>query len=397
MKNNFIFTSLILISLFSLIFIISLIPLTQAAVGVGASPASLHFDNMLRDGYAEGYITVSVGSDEFVSVSATPKGDIAEWMDFPEGPYSQINKNNLKKFKIIIRPPSDVANGVYKGTIRFTTSPLGTISSGAGSAIQVSIDVVITVTITDLQFLRCKASSFEIRDTEQGQPILFITNVRNEGNVKIKPGVDITIWNQRQDKIVNTFNLNSNEEILPTTSKSIFFNMPSTNLGLSQYWASITVKPCQDNKLLTFDVVEPGTLSSDGILKTIITKIWAEPNEIVPIVAVFQNFGEFPVKAIFKGNVQESGRILQIIESGEKTVNVGEEANLTTFFTPKSPGRYIVKGRVYYGSKQTYENTGIINVQGTKINTFMVILYSLIVILLIFIIYKLYKRKMRMY
>ena len=111
--------------------------------------------------------------------------------------------------------------------------------------------------------------------------------------------------------------------------------------------------------MLTFDIVEPGTLGSDGILKTIITKVWAEQNEIVPIIAVFQNVGETPVRAKFKGTVQESGRILDTLESEEVLANVGQEVNLTTFFTPKQPGKYIAKGRVYYGSKQTYENTGI--------------------------------------
>ena len=290
---------LIPLVLFALAFLFIGMPSTQAA-GIGASPGFIHFDNMLRNGYAEGFVTVSIGTADFVGVTATPKGEIADWFEFPEGPHFMVNAANPKHFKIVIRPPDDVANGDYEGFIRFTTSPLGKVTSGAGSAIQVSVDVKIKVTITDLQFLKCQATGFVIKDAEQGQPILFSASIYNKGNVRIKPAIDVTIWNQRQDKIVDTFNKQLSQEILPTTKQTVFFNIPSTNLVIAQYWASITVNPCQDNKLLTFDIVEPGTLGLEGVLKTIITKVWAERNEIVPIVAVFQNLGETPVKAKFK-------------------------------------------------------------------------------------------------
>ena len=388
---------IVLISIILFFLAIVLISPNAEAVGVGVSPATLHFSNMLRDGYAEGFITSSVGTDNFVSVSAVPRGEIAEWIDFPEGPLLQVNKDNPGRFKIVVTPPSDVANGIYNGFIRFTTSPLGEITTGAGSAVTVSVDASISVGITDTQFLKCTATGFVIKDTEEGQPLLLSINVFNEGNVRVRPEVDVTIWNQRQDKIVETFSFKADKGALPTTRETFFFNLPNKNLDIAQYWADITVRPCQDSKLLTFDIVEPGTLALDGILKTIITKVWAEVGEITQIIAVFQNIGESPVKAKFKGNVQLDGRVIQILESEQVVVGIGEEANLTTFFTPGVPGRFIVKGRVFYGNKQTFDNTGIINVAGIRINYILIAIYGLVVALLVFIIYRLYKRRMRAY
>lgn len=382
--------------LFFLLSLVISIPSTNSQVGIGVSPGFIYFKNVLRDGYAENFFVVSVGSDRSVRVTATANGYIADWLEFPDGTVFEVNRTHPKKFRVIVRPPSDVANGKYTGFIRFTTAPLGKVTSGLGSAIEVSIDAKVVVEITDLQYLICKATSFTVSDVEKDQPVLLSFNLHNTGNVRVRPKVDITIWNKDQDKIVETFNLESSKEVLPTRKETIFFNFPVSSLDISQYWASITVKPCQDYALLPFGVFEPGTLGLDGILKTIITKVLAEPGEIIPIIAIFENVGKNPVKAKFKGHVEFGGRIIKLLESGEKIVNVGEEVNFTTYFTPKSPGRYVVKGRVFYGIKQTYENTGIINVLGTRVNWPVVIVYSTIVILLIIIIYRLYKRKTRL-
>ncbi len=376
-----------------IIFLLSLsIPNTEA-VGVGVSPATLHFGNMLREGYAEGYFYVSVGTDDFVTVSVSPRGEIAEWLEFPDGAQFEVNKVNQKRFKVVIKPPADVANGVYSGVITFTTAPLGSVEGAVGSAIQASVEARITIEITDLQFLKCKVKNFEIKSTEENQPILISVRVQNEGNVRVKPEVSVVVWNQRQDEVVKSFNLKTSENVLPTTEKDFFFSPSSEDLGISQYWADLSVSPCEDSKLLTFDIVEPGSLALDGIFKTILTKVWVDIGEITPVTAVFQNVGEAAVKAKFRGNVELNGRVVQLLETEEVVVDVGETTNLTTFFTPKGPGRYIIRGRIYYGNKQTFENTGIINVLGTVINWPLIIVYSLIVLLLIFIIYKLSRRR----
>lgn len=377
--------------------VLSMIPLAEAQIGVGASPGTLHFNNMLRGGYAEGFVTVSVSKDDFVSVTANPRGGLSSWIEFPEGRHYQVNRGNPARIKVVVRPPVDVANGIYTGTVRFTTSPLGTPSGAVGSAIQVSIDVIISVEITDIQFLRCRADSFRIKSTEENQPVSFSINVINDGNVRITPRAEVIVWNQKQDKIIKTFSIGSGKELLPTTRESLFLNFPSSDLALSQYWAEIIINPCQDSRLLTFDVLKTGALALDGILKTIITKVWAEVGEIVPITIVFQNIGENPVRARFRGHVELDGRIIELLESEEVVANVGEETKLTTFFTPKSPGRYIIKGKVFYGDKQTFENTGIINVAGVRLNYPIIVVYALVVALLIFIIYKLYKRRVRVY
>jgi len=388
-KSIFMLALLFFVVLVASIFI----PQVEAQVGVGVSPGILHFNNVLRGGYAEGFVTVSVSRDEPVSVTAKPRGQVASWLTFEEGPHYQVSRSNPARIKVIVNTPPDVANGIYTGVIRFTTSPLGTITSGAGTAIQVSIDVLITVEVTDVQFLSCKADSFRILNAEVGQPISFSANILNNGNVRVTPSASVVIWDKEQEKIIKTLSVTSNKELLPTTRGAVFLNFPSSDLEISQYWAEITVVPCRDTRLLTFDVLEEGALSLDGVLKTIITKVWADVGEIVPITAVFQNLGVAPVKSRFVGHVELDGKTVELLESEEVVARVGEDTELTTFFTPETPGRYLVKGKVIYSNKETFEATGIINVGGIKINYPIVLVYSLIVALLIFIIYRLFKRR----
>jgi len=152
-----------ILMIFAALILLSSIPNIEAPVGVGASPATLHFSKMLRGGYAEGFITVSVGKDEFVGVTATPRGSIATWFFFPEGSSFEVNRANPKRIKFIVQPPSDAPNGVYSSVIGIQTSPLGDPGEGVGTSIQVGVDVKVTVEITDLQFLQCDANSFQIK------------------------------------------------------------------------------------------------------------------------------------------------------------------------------------------------------------------------------------------
>ena len=148
-------TALILFSL-ALLITSSSLPPAQAQVGVGASPSSQHFENLLRGGYAEGYITVSVNSDEYIGVSVEPRGDIKEWFSFPDGTSFKVKRDSPARIKFLLLPPTDAANGRYAGHIRFSTSSLGTPEGQIGSSVQVGIDAVVTATITDQQYLKFK-------------------------------------------------------------------------------------------------------------------------------------------------------------------------------------------------------------------------------------------------
>src|SRR4030042_836282 len=95
-----------------------------SSANMGVSPASTYFNNVLRGGYAEKIVTITIDSAEPTKVSLAPRGDIAEWLSFKETEF-EVSKDKPYYLKIIMQPPIDIPNGNYSGFLRITTSSKG--------------------------------------------------------------------------------------------------------------------------------------------------------------------------------------------------------------------------------------------------------------------------------
>ncbi|MBM3200716.1 hypothetical protein FJZ53_07290 [Candidatus Woesearchaeota archaeon] len=335
-------------------------------------------------------MTVTVGTDEPVITEASAKGDIASWINFSSTSF-EVSRNSPYKLKITVQPPPDLENGDYTGYIRVITGGLGKLGENqAGSVVRAAVDIVTTVTITDVEVKACRARSFSVNSVEKGDPIEFRLNVMNDGNIKIKPLVTIDIWDQERENIVKMIEFDD-EEILPTTSKDLKISVPSDDFDIGQYWADIVVDECGGaGDTLTFDVMEKGSLRADGVLRSLSSKVWTTIGENVPIYAIFQNTGQKEVSAKFKGKIQRGETIVKVLESEELEVPVGETMNFTMFFKPEEAGRHVISGRVFYDKKRTYEVSSIVNVlppEKKKISARYVV-YLVIIIIIIFLMWK---------
>ena len=78
-------------------------------------------------------------------------------------------------------------------------------------------------------------------------------------------------------------------------------------------------------------------------------------NIVIKVVAHFKNTGEIDTMAKFKGEIYHEGNLLDVLESEEMFVEVGETANLVSYYKILKPGNYTIRGRVYYAGKETEE------------------------------------------
>ncbi|MFH1290890.1 MAG: hypothetical protein ABIH92_05820 [Nanoarchaeota archaeon] len=370
--------------------------LVSAANIVGISPGTVYFKEVLRGGYAERYITVTIDSEGAVNVETEARGDIAEWLEFSSN--ISVSRGHPGRLFISVRPPIDVPNGNYTGFIRVSTGALGDLPPGkAVSAVRAVIDVAVTVEITDLEVLSCRARSFKVHSAEKGDDVVFEVDVFNEGNVRLKPFFIAEIWDQEQISLVKTVEF-TGDEILPTKEESLSFYMPTDDMELGQYWVDIEVPDCYSSNTLTFDVLEPGALKAEGLLLRILSPAWAETDETIPLVAEFKNIGEKEVDAKFKGKITRDGEIVQLLESESALAPISEITNFTFFFTPKKAGRYIASGRVFYDKKRTFESSAVINVKpkmfGLK-QAALTLVYIVLMIAIIILFYKIRKEKRR--
>jgi len=350
---------------------------------IGVSPAILYYENMLRGGYAEREVTISNSFNDPVIIGVAAKGEIKDWLDF-EGGFS-VKQGEPARMKLIIRPPIDIPNGIYSGTIRFTSSSFGTVESQIGSSIQASVEANIRITITDEQILACEIGSVLARSAEVGSPVVFSFSLKNGGNVRVNPSASLDIWDQDQINIVKHFE-QVGRVVLPTQRQEIVIQMPTDDLPIGQYWVDFTITECADSyQFLTFDVKEKGSLETSGVLHNILNDVWVTVGDIVPITAVFENTGENQASAKFKGTIELEGRVIDLIESEELLVLPGEKVDFVMFFTPKEDGRHIIKGKVFYGSKRTFESFGVLNVLPRETNTALIVVLIVVLIAAIII------------
>src|SRR4030042_1679033 len=327
-KNRIILRMIILAGAF-----IALLSFVSPA-NIGVSPANIHFDNVLRGGYAEKIVTITIDSSEPTKVTLAPRGDIAEWLSFDTKEF-EVSKDKPYYLKIIVQPPIDIPNGNYSGFLRITTSSKGKIVEGqATGIINAALDLYLEVDITDVEYSSCRAWNYQVQSAEKGDDVIFKVNVYNGGNIRLSPTIIIDIWNQERTEIVKQVEF-SDEIIIPTTEKELEIKMDSSDLELGQYWAEVTSVECYSGETLTFDVLKEGALKAQGTLISITSPTWIKVGDTTLIEALFENNGEKDVDARFSGEITLGNKIIQILESPSSSVGIGKLETLKFYFTPK--------------------------------------------------------------
>jgi hypothetical protein len=382
--------SFIIIGFLMFVFLAS-INFVGAQVVVGVSPGNIEFKDILRGGYAERPLLVSVDNDDEVSVSVNAWGDIAEWINFSKN-YSMVSRENRWVLKVIISPPRDVPNGNYTGFVRVRTDSLSD-GGGEGSAVgtvKAVIDAQVIAEVSDREIKECDASNFRVRSVETGDDIEFIVDILNRGNIRLRPKLSLNIWDQDQVNIVKSEEY-IHSEILPTTTQEVKFRVNSDELEVGQYWVDFSADDCFDSDTLTFDILEEGALRAEGVITNMITKTWVDVGETVPIDVAFKNIGEKEVDAQFRGKISYGDKIVNVLESQTYSVPVEGDTNFTFYYTPKEYGKYVVSGRVFYDKKRTFESSAIINVRPKKFSLGVLLTYSLYALIFASMFYLFYR------
>ncbi len=361
------------------------------AVGISVTKAVIDYEGVLKGGYAEDVLYVSTDAPFDIPLSYETIGDIANWISVDpdlNNPNVTIYISNAQyqTLRVLIKPPADTPTGTYTGNLRLITGSINKPGGQYGSQLQAAFMIRISVKVTGTEFLSCTGGGVIIKDTEIGSPLEYYMTVSNSGNIRVRPTATIDVWNQDQTKLLTTKQLAfNNVEVLPTTNQA-FFNTFSNTLRIGQYWAYVTVAPCGNSQLVTFNVYDKGAIVDSGDLIRIDNKPWAKVGEIVPIVATFKNTGQRTVSAKFKGVITSENRIIDTIDSEFYDIPPGQIGNITIYFTPKNYGQYLISGRVLYNNKLSFEKGSVLNVNEGVIEEPFNWLYVLVIIVIIIII-----------
>jgi hypothetical protein len=372
------------------------------AVGISVTKAVVEYNNVLRGGYAEDILYVSTDAPFNIPISYELLGDISNWINISPDLNDPnitiaINNTNYQPVKIIINPPIDTPVGIYNGTVRIITGTINKPEGVYGSQLQAAFMIRVTVRVTGTEFLSCNGGGIIIKDTEVGNPLEYYMTVSNAGNIRVRPTVMIDIWNQDQTKLMLSRQVEfNNMEVLPTTNQA-FSNTFTNNLRIGQYWAYVTVSPCGNSGLTTFNVYDKGTIVDSGELIRVDNPSWAKIGDVVPITATFKNTGQRSVSAKFKGVITSENKIVETIDSEFYDVAPGQIGTIQVYFTPKKFGQYIISGRVLYNNKLSFEKSSVLNVnegvEAAGFNWLYVLILIIIIIIILLLLIRIRKKK----
>jgi hypothetical protein len=321
---------------------------------------------MLRSGYAEKTFTVSTSSSEPILIQMeydTLLPQINPWITLePNLSEFYINSGKSQEFKVTIRPPADTPNGYYSTYLHFVAVPNISAEGRTVAIIQTAVAMRVEVSISDFEIKSCKVISSGIISSEKGEPVTMLFQIFNNGNVVNTPTFKLDIWDQSQTEIVKTLSF-SPYSILPTIRDSYYINVSTNDIAADQYFAEMTVPDCDNYRNVeTFDILAPGTVSTSGDLVHIKNDAWFFVGDTVDIAPVFINTGEKTVSAQFKGFVFRDGKLVDTLDSETLDVMPQQTIEFPFYYVPKTSGRYIVKGRVFYDKKRTFEIESRFNV-----------------------------------
>ena len=332
-----------------------------ADIGLGIAPASMNIADALKGGSYERTITVFNTGDEAGTFMLTAEGECSEWISFYAEddlttPLTVVAIPAGGKAKVLVRfdIPEDIANANYASTIYAQSIPKeSSETEGAAAQAVIRIPSKITIDVTGTQILKGTVKSITTTDTEIDYPLKIKVLFQNEGNVVAKPKIAVAITKDGEliDSIVH-----DETGIKPNTEDTITVLWNTTEQRTGDYTADVDVSLGDDvlaNKSLPFKILPFGTLTRQGELTSLVTEGDPLVGRMIKILADFENTGKIDSRAAFKGEIYRDGEFIDVIESDEMLVEVGETSRLTSYYKILSSGKYIVKGCVLSEGKET--------------------------------------------
>jgi hypothetical protein len=357
--------------------ILSLCSTANAGIGLGISPASLTITDAFKGGTYERTITVFNTGNETGTFGLTAEGECADWISFykedaPDIPITEITIPGKGKTKVLVKfdIPEDIANAGYISTI-YAQSIAGekAPTGGAVAHAVIRIPSEILIQVTGTQILKGTVKSITTADTEIDYPLKIKVEFQNEGNVIAKPKIAVGIT--KAGELVDSF-VHDKTGIKPDEEDTITVLWNTTDRATGDYVANVAVSLGEEllaTKDLPFKILPFGTLTRQGVLHSL--SIEGEPlvNIVTKLVANFENTGEIDTMAKFKGEIYHDGKLLDVMESEEMFVEVGENGKITSYYKVLEPGSYAIKGRVLYAGKETEEKEVSFDVPEPEVET----------------------------
>jgi hypothetical protein len=359
-----------------------LIPAPLQASGIGVSPPSMEIADALRGAEYERTIRLFNTDEQMGVFELGATGEISTWVTFhdpddPDTPITSIavpgrpSPDAAGTADVLVRftTPEDAVNGTYSGVLYAETAPFAVDEGEDVQKVKLQVSVAVTISVTGAQILRGNVESITARNTEVGLPFVIKVAFANTGNVVAQPTIGVSI--SKEGETVAEFS--HSDTVVKVGKKQIIdVNWDTTAMGTGNYTALVTVSLGGDilkTANLSFQILPRGSLVGEGRLIGLGYEQPPALNTVVKLQATFENTGLVEVRARLNAEVYRDGNLIDVVESQESLVPIGETAVLNAYFRPEQPGDYLIKGLVFYEGRSTEVKELSFTLDGANSNT----------------------------
>ncbi|MCX6694868.1 MAG: hypothetical protein NTU61_01035 [Candidatus Altiarchaeota archaeon] len=328
---------------------------TASSLGVGPSSVRVTGE---RGAQVNRTITIATDSETAISCTLNSSGDVAGWIKVPSG-WINVDPKSQKDVTVTFTIPKDAPSGEYSGGIIVTSKSESSVSGFTGMGVTPSIKVRVTIEVVENASGAFNVTGVRVPDgVNPGEDIPLEISFMSREQFWIKPLISVRVLDSSMQEEYAM--VNDNFTLLPGADETVLFTIPSGNLrGTTHFilvnvtWRGVKLW----NSMLQLRINSSSEERPVEVVSGDMVSLNAEGDALykgkpVLIKAMFRNSGNAPVLASLKLNVSR-GVSSEYIETQERAVQPGDEADYVAQYVPKSYGFYEAEGFIEYSGLKT--------------------------------------------
>jgi hypothetical protein len=330
--------------------------------GIGISPSELVIKDVLRGQDYPTSIVILNDAQTAKNFQLRGEGDLGSWLLFGERGAELAEATVLvppgKTFvRVVIRVPSETANGNYSTKINVTAASDDGASGQSGSAVGVSFEIITKITVTGTQKLNATLGDISILATEVGTDVLVRSRVVNGGNVGLPSAQAVVVF--RKEKEIDKFdNLTERQFVGAGETKEVVTAWSTKDALPGAYEFVVHVFAGEldlGERRIGFDLAPSGSLSRSGELKSLVLVGSPTLGQPTPMRAVFFSTGKASTTAVLSVSVYKGDRLVATEKSLGMFTPPEQAVDLDVFFAELPKGSYRAVGQVNFDGRVTKE------------------------------------------
>jgi hypothetical protein len=363
--------------------------------GIGISPSELVIKDVLRGQDYPTSIVILNDAQTAKNFQLRGEGDLGSWLLFGERgaelAEAKVSVPPGKAFvRVVIRVPSETANGDYSTKINVTAASDDGASGQRGSAVGVSFEIITKITVTGTQKLNATLGDIAILATEVGTDVLVRSRVVNGGNVGLPSAQTVVVF--RKEKEIDKFdNLTERQFVGAGETKDVVTAWNTTDALPGAYEFVVHVFAGEldlGERRIGFDLAPSGSLSRSGELKSLVLVGSPTLGQPTSMRAVFFSTGKASTTAVLSVSVYQGNQLVATQKSLGMFTPPEQTVDLDVFFENLPKGSYRAVGQVNFDGRVTKElelkfGLGVVDANGSSPILFVGLALALLVVLIV--------------